>query len=526
MYMKYQSMLLSVKSTPPFAKTLLLSIVSWAVFCSAVFCSEPLSADQSLFQKTEFSVDIDITHNIIAGEFLHRSGAELLILGVNHSSERIMVVYGFDEKSDTFIPLSERIIPKDIVVFDIISDAQGGQQVLLLSAKILSILDFNSGPVRMIEPVESIYVNRRPQFIALKPLVQDLNGDGLDDIAVPGFSRLNLFLQQANKSFLKNNLPIEPIVDMGSEQIAFAEKPFFNVDANNDGLPDLVIVGDGELEVYEQSVEGVFRPSPTLISLPVPARGMPWWYLRDPNGETADQSELQHKKVESIVDINGDDIIDLLIMNTQSSGLLNRDNRYDVYYGRMTSGKYSFEVSSKTNISSKGTLTGLTLEDVNFDKRKEILVMSFDIGLTQIIGAMISGTIKQDVFVFSLDGSDQYAQKPNFSKTVGLSFSLTSGRTGQAVVLMADIDGDKHKDLILSQGDQKLVIFPGVPRTELFEQKKQQYKIRLPRDGGMVVTTHLSSPEQEDIVLRYGRQDSASLRRKVVILSRRSQPKR
>ncbi|MBL4679562.1 MAG: VCBS repeat-containing protein [Pseudomonadales bacterium] len=472
-----------------------------------------------MFQKTEFNVNFDITHNIIAGDFLNRPGKELLILGVNASAEKIMTIYGFEKKSETYVLLIEKTIPKDIVVFDTISDAEGRRLVLLLSAKILFVLDFNKEDFQIIGPVESIYLNKRPQFVARKSLVQDLNGDGLDDIAISGFSDLRIFLQQVDGHFLRNDLVIEPIVDMGSEQIAFAETPFFNVDANNDDLADIVVVRDGHLAVFEQSQNRVFLNSSVSVTLPIPASRMPWWYLRDPNGETADQSELQHKKVESVMDINGDDVIDLLIMNTQSSGLLDRDNRYEVYYGRMLLNNLTFETSLATDISSKGTLTAPILEDVNFDGRKEFFVMSFDIGLAQIIGAMISGKIKQDVFVFSLDDNDLYGKQPNFYKSVGLSFSLSSGSIGQAVTLLVDIDGDKLKDLILSQGDQKLAIYSGEATKRQFKQKKLQYKIKLPIDGEMVVATHLSSLLRQDIIIRYGRQDEASLRRKVVILS-------
>jgi len=510
MYMKYRSMSLSVKPIFSLARFLLLSFTFWA---------STLCADPSLFQKTEFNVNFDITHNIIAGDFLNRPGKELLILGVNASAEKIMGIYGFEEKSETYVSLIEKSIPKDIVVFDTISDAEGRQLVLLLSAKNLSVFDFNNEDFQIIGPLESIYLNKRPQFIARRSLVQDLNGDGLDDIAISGFSDLKIFLQQVDGRFLRNDLAIEPIVDMGSEQIAFAETPFFNVDANNDDLADIVVVRDGHLVVFEQSQNRVFMNSSISVALPVPASSLPWWYLRDPNGETADQSELQHKKVESVMDINGDDVIDLLIMNTRSSGLLDRDNRYEVYYGQMLLEKLTFKTSLATDISSKGTLTAPILEDVNFDSRKEIFVMSFDIGLTQIIGAMISGTIRQDVFVFALDDNDRYEKQPNFSKSVGLSFSLSSGSTGQAVTLLVDIDGDKLKDLILSQGDQKLAIYSGDTSKGLFKQKKLQYKIKLPADGEMVIATHLSSLLRQDIIIRYGRQDEAGLRRKVVILS-------
>jgi hypothetical protein len=247
--------------------------------------------------------------------------------------------------------------------------------------------------------------------------------------------------------------------------------------------------------------------------------GIPWWYLRDSDGETADQSDLHHQKLESIMDVNGDGNFDLVIMGTESSGLLDRKNRYDIHFGKRVSGKLIFREKYETQISSEGTLTGLQLLDVDEDGVQEVFVVSFDIGLAQIIGALISGKIKQNVFFFLLNEDGKYNQQPNFTERVNLNFSLTKGRAGEPVIEIADLDGDGLMELILSASSNKLAIYKGIADSKPFMSKPESYKVELPEEGSMLTANYIFSKLKKDIVIRYGRQDDISLRRKIRVLS-------
>ncbi|WP_420028921.1 hypothetical protein [Shewanella benthica] len=72
----------------------------------------------------------------------------------------------------------------------------------------------------------------------------------------------------------------------------------------------------------------------------------------------------------------------------------------------------------------------------------------FDIGLSQIIGALISASIDQDVYLFKMDENSQFSDDANISKEV----ELTSGQSGTPVVKLADING--KDDLLIKYGSQ------------------------------------------------------------------------
>jgi len=247
--------------------------------------------------------------------------------------------------------------------------------------------------------------------------------------------------------------------------------------------------------------------------------GIPWWALKGADGESVDQSNLEHQMLESFEDINGDGIDDIMIRLTTSSGVFERENRYEIHYGQNIEGSLSFNKEPDTSISADGTLSGLQLIDMNNDGRKEILVSSFDIGVGQIIGALLSGSIDQDVFIFALDNDDNYNNNPRFSEDVDLSFSLSSGRSGKAVILSADFNGDGVKEMLLSDNDKRLSIYTGLTTDKLFSSSYKRHRLVLPQDGEMLTSAELSNDDIESVIVRYGNQDDENLRNKIVILS-------
>jgi hypothetical protein len=309
------------------------------------------------------------------------------------------------------------------------------------------------------------------------------------------------------------------MIDMTSLHVAYSERSIFQLDTNFDQLLDLVVLENNRLQVYEQSKNRSFSLSANHISLPVDISDVPWWFVRGADGESVDQSNLQHRMIEKLEDINGDDIADLMVRQTQSSGVFDRQNNYELYFGSNHDGTLKFSEEFDTSITAEGTLAGLELVDINNDKRQEILVSSFDVGVTQIIGALLSGSIDQDVYLFSLDEDDNYSKTPLFSEEVDLNFSISSGSAGQPVVLSADLDGDGNKDLVLSTGTKKFSIFEGLKSDRLLRSRSKHHKLKLPDDGSMVITTDLNNDSREEVIVRYGKQDDEALRNKVIILS-------
>jgi len=494
---------------------------SLLIFLLFAASTHPLQAKtrKQYFNQTEFKVDFTITHSILSANFVGDAGQELLLIGERENKTKIAVLYSLNLATKHHQLISEIEIPNTIVALDLITDPKGMEKVLFLDSQGLSTIDFSQELVVPLESMPSIYLNPTPQFVTKKKLVADVNGDGLDDIFVSGFSNIRLLLQQKNGEFKASSLPIKPTVDMTSEHIAFSETRFFSIDANFDQRLDILVLETNKLHVYEQSQTGEFLTIPREIPMPVEVSAMPWWFARGADGQSIDQSNLQHRMIESIEDINGDNIADLMIRQTQTAGVFDRQNNYEIYFGSNLNGSLKFSPKVDTSISAEGTLTNLQLVDIDNDGRQEILVSSFDLGVSQIIGALLSGSIDQDVYLFSLNGDNKYSKTPLFSEEVDLNFSLSSGSTGQPVILSADFDGDGIKELMLSANEKRLAIYNGERSDRLLGSRSKRHKLLLPQDGSMLMSADLNGDNRDEVIVRYGKQDKEKVRNKVIVLS-------
>ena len=169
-------------------------------------------------------------------------------------------------------------------------------------------------------------------------------------------------------------------------------------------------------------------------------------------------------------------------------------------------------------IKAEGTLTGLKIVDVNEDNKFEVLLSSFELSVSNIIGALLSGGIDQNVLLFVLNDDDSYENDALISKEVELSFSLTSGQSGQPIVLLTDVNGDGRQDLILSAGEERLSIFLGNKSKKLFNRKASKHKILLPKNGALFEQHDINYDGKADFIMRYGRLDDESMASKVTIL--------
>jgi len=128
-------------------------------------------------------------------------------------------------------------------------------------------------------------------------------------------------------------------------------------------------------------------------------------------------------------------------------------------------------VSKPDNIiQADGTLSGLNIIDINNDKKFEVLLSSFELSLTNIKGALISGGIDQNVLLFALE-DNKYIEDPVTTKEVELSFSLSNGQSGEPVVNLSEIDGDGLEDLILSEDEEQMKIYYGKNNKRMFSKK-------------------------------------------------------
>jgi hypothetical protein len=153
------------------------------------------------------------------------------------------------------------------------------------------------------------------------------------------------------------------------------------------------------------------------------------------------------------------------------------------------------------------------------DGKQEVSVSSFDIGISQIVGALLSGSIDQDVLIFSMNESNQFGKKPLVSQEVQITFSLSSGTRGQPLIKMIDINGDTVKDIVYSDGDNLIRTLLATPNQKKpYAKRSLRQKLPMPKNPSDATTEDLNGDGKMDVVLHHGPADSTNLLKRVIVL--------
>jgi hypothetical protein len=486
-----------------------------------------LVASFSLAAKVKFSTqqletDFKITHKVLPANLLGLANKQLVLFGENDKKERLLAVYKLEidcnaEQPEQYSKVLQTVIPQHFLAYDLLKTSDREKLLFQSNNAIFEFVPAEQN-FRQIVDSHSIYLRADAQYLASRNFTQDVNGDELDDIVVADFRQVHFYFQTPQATFTHQVLAVEPKISLDEGSATYTETPLYFSDIDQDGKPDLIMVKDGGLEFYRQNGQGTYNHERVSLPLAIDIKAMNWWEIRESDGDSLDQNALSYRTLNEIKDLNNDQIVDLVVRFSQSEGVLERQNNYEVYLGRLVEGKVTYAKEPDSVLKVDGTTIAVKIIDLDGDNRMEVVLLSLDIGVTQIIGALLSGSIDQDVYVFKMDENDKYSDEPEVNKEVELSFSLSSGKSGQPVVQVADFDGDGLKDLMFSDGPEKLKIYHGNNDKRLFDRRSARHKIALPKDGEFVEAQDLNNDGKQDVIIRYGRQDDAALNNKLVIL--------
>jgi len=493
----------------------------------ALCCFTPLTTFASQSSAIEFNEVIvnspyKLTQEVIAADVLPVPGKELVTFSVDEESNRWLMIYQLDSSTNKYEIAEQSIIPKQFYRFDI-TELQAGdtkqQKIYFLSSNTLAL--YQDKKFTKLTKINSLYVQEQADFLSRGDFIQDLNNDGFDDVIIADFNKTHVYIGQGMASFAKQSLPIKPEVRVFSSGASYTQTKLYFSDVNFDKKTDILLVGDGEMIIYPQYENSQFSRKSTHVVINEAISGTEWWNKRDESGEQLDQSDLEYRKLEELRDVNADGITDMVVRYTKASGVLDRVNDYEIFLGQKSTtqeGKYSLSYAKEADsvIHAEGTLTGLEFVDIDNDDKLEVLLAGFDIGLSQIIGALVTGGIDQDVYVFKMSEQDKFPEKPVIKKGVELTFSLSSGQSGSAVVKLADLNGDGLKELILSDDDDELKIYLGKnasksnkssKKKRSFNKRSVSYSTQLPKDGNLVMVEDLNGDGKDDLLMKFSRLD-------------------
>ncbi|MEW6998055.1 FG-GAP repeat domain-containing protein [Colwelliaceae bacterium BS250] len=484
----------------------------------------PLQAKEYFeFSHFQIQAPFNISQEPIRADLLPNRGKEIIVLGESEDSLKL-ALYAFDDVTNTYKLHLQQTIPEHFLGYDLSDENDINEQALYFLTSD-NVLRFNpqinantatDGHFESILAIDSMYINQNVTYLQQLDFVDDLNSDGYDDIILADFRSLNVYLHSGTGSYLAQKLPIIPTVEIFDARVSYTERSYYLIDMTQDGKKDIVIADNGSLLLFAQTKQNKFSKIATTIKVNKDIRGVNWWDARGADGRNLDQSDLQYRTVSHIEDINNDDLPDMVVSYTKSSGVLDKSNDYEIYLGALKNSVLTYSDKANSTVKGEGTFSGLEFVDVNNDNNQEIMVSSFDISVSQIIGALLTGSVDQDVLIFTLDADHNYQQK--VSEQVQLKFSLSSGKSGSPVVKLADLDGDGSKELILSGEENSLKIYPGNTDGSLVQGDHQTLDIRLPKNGYLISNDDLDLDGKDEILIRYASEDGEKRHKNLLVL--------
>lgn len=512
-------MMLKVEIKKQLIVSINLLLSCWLLlFSTTIFANNKVD-----FIEISINSPFDFIYPLIIADVLPRQGKEILTLTIDENGKRWLIIYGIAKNSKTYKTLDKLALPNSFYSFDLTEGKKGQlQKLFFLGGQRLFVYQEKSKFISVAN-APSLFIKDHSRLIARGDFIVDLNNDDYADAVIADFSQSKLLLGQADGSMKSYILPIKPQVNLFQKGASYNRtKVYFN-DMNFDNKKDAVVVGEGELIVYYQNENDIFSVTPNKIKLADDINGITWWDKKDQTGNTLDQSNLVYRQLIEIRDINNDNVADLIVRFTQSSGVLDKVNDYEIYLGKRGQTNLVFANSPSNVIHTEGTLTGLEFVDIDKDKKLEVLLSGFDIGLSEIIGALLSGSIDQSVYIFKMNENSAFPKKPQTRKSVELSFSLSSGQTGSSIVKLIDINGDELLDLVLSEENKFLQIYFAKAQHKqtmkrLFSKRAIRYKTLLPKEGSNVLFDDLNQDGKADMVIRFNRLDNKKLLKRIKIL--------
>ena len=479
--------------------------------------------DNGPFTVTELTAE----HGISALKSVNffAAGTPALVASGQDDSERKLFSF-FEMNGNNSPAQAPRLkieMPEDAIFYDFapISDADQ-QSLLFLNASGVQVFDLESGAIKMLAAVPSIYKQNGSPLLSQVDFARDMNGDGFADLLIPDFSGYRLLLNDGRGGFSRSYLlDMQVEMRLRGNTPCYSQFPAYAFDANFDGRIDVVFHKDNSFLAYLQKADGSYAETAEIYGFDIEVVGNSFGAQVASNERYNDQSDLAETFVKTIEDINGDGIMDIVTQTDRARGLFNRSTVYGFHYGAESSGHIAFSREPTAALTMKGITANTRHIDFGEDGRMDFAGGAVNIGIGKIIGILLSGSVSIPVMFYEQSEDGQFSEDPSFRKKISVDFDMSSGQSSVPVVEMTDYDGDGFKDLILSKDNEALRIYKATPGAKkMFTKKAIEIDLKLPKNGEQVTTADLNGDGKGDLMMHFDRlgADGKESRNKIIVL--------
>ena len=516
---------------------------AWTLAWGSAWTGAASAAD--LFETHAIDTGAGPYQTILPGSFTAARHAELAVIeGAAGGDTRVRI---HRLEAGTWPVVLEVALDEGVLFVDVANVGGRDHPVLYRSGRV-TLFDAATGLECCARTVGTDY--RATGEVGAVPRVdvtRDLDGDGRDDLVVPGTGGFWIATQSTDGSFSDAVVlgPREPHLDghaygdarsYGEAGITAEHVPWYlgrvhGMDYDRDGLRDLVFWNGERFEVHRQDAGGGFRTAPETFDADVPFDFDGAYALAFQVGDVGVPSLLlgldgrfEYTVLHGFRDLNGDGVADLVTLSVAGRRVFSARGRFDIHFGRPLPGGTAFGPTPDATLDTPGPAVGMgsgyatqRYLDLDGDGRTDFGMASVDTGLGGMVRAMAGKSVTIDLALYR-QREGAFGPKPDVARRVRTAFAPFDRRgVFFPTVLIGDVNGDGRADLLAAERWDRLSVFLGVSAPDLLAADAVHVTVRMPADERYAMLADLDRDGRQDVVIQY---PAGTPHRVVVLLAR------